>query len=204
MMKFDRLLFNVLFGITIPVLFFIISWWCTFIFINDQKIIIIASLSGLVTGIIVDVLFKLMKKPDIYGLSKTVLILIYLFYNGILFGMFMGVPFFHLVPGIIAGYYQAKCMIHHNKLTNYTKEIQRMSLFASAIIGIVCLFSGTIAFTNKSTASELRSMFHLPFELSQALLVFLIVTGGILMIVAEYFLVKFTMKKTLSPILDLQ
>lgn len=129
--------------------------------------------------------------------------MVYLFYNILLFGMFMGIPFFHMFLGIIAGYYQAKSMIYHNKTKDYRKEIRRISLFATVILGIVCLFSATIALMNESTTSELQSMFRLPFELTNRLLLLLIVTGGLLMIIAEYLLVKYTMGKTLSHNLNL-
>jgi len=203
MKKFDELLFTVLFGITIPILCFIISWWGTFLFTHDHKIIIIFSLSGLSVGAIISLLLKMIYKPDIYKVSRPVLILVYLFYNGLLFTMFMGIPFFHLFLGIIAGYFQAKWMIYNRKTDNYRIEIRRISAFAATVFGFICVLSATIALLNESTASELQNMFFLPFELTQPLLVFLIVTGGVLMIIAEYFLVRFTMKKILSHIIDL-
>ncbi len=198
MIRFDRLLFNVLFGIAIPILCFIVFWWGTFIFTNDQKIIIIASLTGLAIGILISLLIKFINKPDIYGLSEPVLILVYMFYNGILFAMFMGIPFFHLFLGIIAGYYWAKYIINHKGITDYKREIRRISVFASVITGIVCIFSAAVALLSKSTLSELKHMFHLPFELTRPLLIAFLISGGLLMIVVQYLLVKIIMKKTLS------
>ncbi len=198
MIRFDKLLFNVLFGIAIPILCFIIFWWGTFIFTNDQKIIIIASLTGLGVGILISLLIKFINKPDIYQLSKPVLILVYLFYNGILFTMFMGIPFFHIFLGIIAGYYWAKYMTHHEEITDYKREIRRVSVFASSVIGIVCMFSAAVALISKSTTSDLKLMFNLPFDISRPMLIAFIVTGGLLMIVVQYLLVKVTMEKTLS------
>jgi len=197
-MKFDKLMFTVLFGITIPLMFFIISWWVTFIFTGDQKTIIIASLSGLGIGIIISLLIKLTRKPDIYGLSIPILIMVYLFYNFLLFGMFMGIPFFHLALGIIAGYYWAKYTILHKEPKDYKKEIRRIQVFCSVIIGLVCISSASLALFSKSTASEVKHMFHLPFEISRPLLTVFVITGGLLMIVIQYVLVKITMKNTLQ------
>jgi hypothetical protein len=198
MIKFDRLLFTVLFGIAIPLFCFIISWWGTFIITGDQKTIIIASLSGLGIGIIISLLIKLTRKPDIYKLPIPVLIMVYLFYNVLLFGMFMGIPFFHLFLGIIAGYYRAKYMILHMEPKDYDKEIRRIRVFCSVIIGLVCISSASLALLSKSTASEVKHMFHLPFEISRSLLMVFVITGGFLMIVIQYLLVKVTMKNTLS------
>lgn len=201
MKRFDKLLFNVLFGIAVPIICFIISWWGTFVFTNDLKIIRIAALSGLCVGIVISILIKLIRRPEIYGLSKQVLIMFYLFYNAILFAMFMGIPFFHLFLGIVAGYYWAKYMIHHKEITDYKREIQRISVFASIVIGVICLFSASVAFLSESTASEIKSMFRLTFEISQTMLVISVIAGGILMIAVQYLLVKFTMKMTLSKIM---
>jgi hypothetical protein len=198
MIRFDRLLFNVMFGITIPLLCFILFWWGTFIFTNDQKTIILAAMSGLGLGIIISILIKLISKPDIYRLPVPVLILVYLFYNVVMFAMFMGVPFFHLLLGVGAGYYWAKYIEQHKEITSHATEIRRISLFASVVIAIVCFFSASIALLNQSTASELRSMFRLPFSLTRTSLLILIVTGGLLMIVGQYLLVKITMSKTLK------
>jgi hypothetical protein len=198
MIKFDRLLFSVLFGIAVPLFCFILSWWGTFIFTSDQRIIIIAALSGLCVGIIISILIKLICRPKIYGLSGPLLIIVYLFYNCILFAMFMGIPFFHLFLGIVAGYYWAKYLIHHTEITDYKKEIQRISIFAAAITGLICVASASIALITESTAREIQSMFNLPFDISRPLLVTSVIAGGILMIAVQYLLVKFTMKRTLS------
>lgn len=198
MIRFDKLLFTVLFGITIPILCFIISWWGTFVLTVDLRIIKIAALSGLGIGIIISILIKLFARPEIFRLSKPVLIMVYLFYNCILFAMFMGIPFFHLFLGIAAGYYWAKYMIHHTEITDYKKEIQRISIFAAAITGLICIASASIALITRSTASEIQSMFNLPLDISRPLLVTSVIAGGILMIAVQYLLVKFTMKRTLS------
>jgi len=41
-------------------------------------------------------------------------------------------------------------------------------------------------------------MFRLPFEISQSMLVILLITGGFLMIFIQYLLVRVIMKKTIS------
>ena len=197
MIKFDKLLFNIMFGIAIPLLCFILSWWTAFIFTDDIKIIKIAALSGLSVGIVISLLIKLISKPHYYELSVPVLILVYLFYNGVLFAMFMGIPVFHLILGITAGYYWAKYVIHHKEITNYKLEIRRISVFATLVTGIVCFFSASIALLSNSTAEDLKGMLRLPFDITIPLLIAFILTGGILMIVIQYLLVKLTMRKTL-------
>jgi hypothetical protein len=197
-MKFDKFFFNILFGIAIPLLCFILSWWTAFVFTSDLKIIKISALSGLAAGIIISLFYKIIYKPDIYRLSVPVLILVYLFYNAVLFSMFMGVPFFHLFLGMAAGFYWSKYIRYHKEITDYKAEIRRISLFTSVTTGVVSLFSASIALLNKSTTSDLESMFRLPFKISQSMLVIFLITGGFLLVVIQYLLVRVVMKKTIS------
>jgi hypothetical protein len=198
MIRFERLIFNLLFGLVIPVACLLISWWTTFIFTQNEKTIIIVSLSGLCLGLLIDFIIILFLKPDIFKLSKPVLIIIYLFYNTWLFGFFMGVPVFHLALGVIAGFYWVKRLIYQNEIKDYKREIQRTSLFTSIVIGVVCLFSAVIALLSKSTPSDLQGMFHLSFKISIPLLTASIIAGGIFLIIAEYYLTKIVMKLTLK------
>lgn len=196
-MKFDKLFFTVLFGITIPLFCFVVFWWGTFLITKEENIIKISALAGLGLGIIITLLIKVIRKPDFYQLSVPVLILVYLFYNALLFGMFMGVPFFHLILGVIAGYYWANYLKLH-RIKDQKREILRISVFCSAFMAGICFSSAGIALLNKSTASELQNMFRLPFEITHSILIVSLVTGGILMIIIQYILVKFTMDRTLQ------
>jgi hypothetical protein len=198
MIKFDRFLFNSLFGLVIPILCFLIFWWSSLLFTNDDKYIIIAAPTGFGVGLMISLFLKLTRKPDIYRLSKPILIMIYLFYNVGMFGFFMGVPVFHLILGVIAGFYWTKRLIHHNAAIVYKAEINRISRFTSIVIGFVCLFSAIFALISKSTPSDLKQMFHLPFDISQPLLISLIITGGLFLIFAQYFFTQITMKKILK------
>ncbi len=197
MIRFERLIFNFLFGLVIPVLCFLISWWTTLIFTQNEKTIAIVSLSGLCLGLIIDFLIILFFKPDIFKLSKPVVVIIYLFYNAWLFGFFMGVPVFHLALGIIAGFYWMKRLIYQNEIKDYKREIYRTSLFTSIVIGAVCLFSAVIALLSESTPSDLQGMFHLSFKISMPLLVCFIIAGGLILIIAQYYLTRATMVATI-------
>ena len=193
MIRFERLIFNFLFGFVIPALCFLGCWGISFLFTRNEKIIIIVSLSGLCLGLIIDFLIYYFFKPDIFKLSKPILIIIYLFYNTWLFGFFMGVPVFHLALGIIAGFYWMKRLIYQNEIKDYKREIYRTSLFTSIVIGVVCLFSAVIALLSESTPSDLQGMFHLSFKISMPLLVCFIIAGGLILIIAQYYLTRATM-----------
>jgi glucose-6-phosphate-specific signal transduction histidine kinase len=198
MIRFERLIFNFLIGMVFPAICFLGCWGISFLLTRNERTIIIVSLSGLCLGLVIDFLVYYFFKPDIFKLSKPVLIIIYLFYNTWLFGFFMGVPVFHLALGIIAGYYWMKRLIYQNKIRDYKREIHRTSLFTSFIIGVVCLFSATFALISPSTPSDLKGMLRLPFEISQTILLCIIIAGGLILIVAQYYLTRATMFSVLK------
>jgi hypothetical protein len=198
MIKFDRFLFNSMFGMVIPILFFLAFWWGSLLFSGEERFIMISALTGLSIGIIISLFLKLTWKPEIYCLPKPVLELIYLFYNACMFGFFMGVPVFHPILGVIAGYYWAKRLCYQAGMADYKTEIKKVSGFTATVTGFVCLFSAFFALISKSTPSDLKHMLHLSFDLTQTVLISLIISGGLFLVFAQYLLTKITMTKMLK------
>ena len=193
MIKFERFLFNCLFGVVIPILCFLIFWWSSLLFTSDQKYIIFAAITGIVAGLIISFIIKLTRKPDVFRLSKPILIITYLFYNAGIFGFFMGIPLFNLIWGPIAGFYWVKRLIYNNNAVDFKAEINRLSVFTSIVTGFVCLFSAIFALLSESTPDDLKMMLHLHFDLSQPLLISLIIAGGLFLIFSQYLLTRITM-----------
>jgi hypothetical protein len=196
--RIDRFIFNSLFGLVIPIFCFLLFWWGSLLFASEEKIIMISALTGLGIGIMVSLLVKILFKPDIYGLSKQVLILIYLFYNAGMFGFFMGVPVFHPVLGIIAGYYWSKRLKFQDRNLNSKAEIERISIFTAMVMGVVCICSAFFALISKSTPYDLKHMLNLHFDITRPMLLSLIISGGLTLIIIQFFLTKITMRRILK------
>jgi ABC-type Fe3+ transport system permease subunit len=196
--KTDRLLFNFLFGLVLPLLGFEVAIWFAFEISSAEKAIATAALIGFSIGLAVSLLIWFIFKPDIYKLPVLMLILIYLFYNICIFGFFMGVPVFNLVAGALAGYYWVKRILNRNELDNSGRDVRRLSIFTSSITAIICVASAIIALLSKSTPEDLRGMFHLHFEITRPLLVSIIIIGGIMLVTLQYYLTRFVMEKTLK------
>lgn len=196
--KTDRLLFNFLFGLVLPLLGFEAALWLAFVTSSPEKAIFTAALSGFSIGLALSLLIWFILKPDIYKLPVPVLILVYLFYNICIFGFFMGVPVFNLAAGALAGYYWVKRILNRNELDNSGRDVRRVSIFTSSITAIVCLASALFALLSKSTPEDLKGMFHLHFDITRPILVSIIIIGGIMLVALQYFLTRFVMVKTLK------
>lgn len=195
MRRIDHIIFNTLFGMVIPIAGFLLFWWGALLFTREDKNIAISALSGLILGLLIYAIIRRFWKYDVFHLYNNILISVYLFYSIGMFGFFMGVPVFQLVLGVIAGYYQAKRLIYRSGWRDYEAEISRTSRFTASVMGGVCLLSAGFALLSQSTPNDLKSMLHLPFDVTQPILIGLISVGGISLILLQYVLTRIIMKK---------
>ena len=199
MEKADKWIFGIVFGAVIPVFTFLLFWWSSMLFIENEKDVMIIALGGLLFGLLIDFMIKRFQGINYFKISLKVLTGVYIFYSVCLFGFFMGVPVFHPILGIIAGYYWGRRLIFKqaNRET-YPREIKKVSLFTSIVIGFICILSATIALIDSYTAGNLEGMLNLSFEITPAMLLGLIIIGGLFLIGLQYWLTKMAIIKTLK------
>jgi len=191
--SFDKLIFGVFFGFLFPACFFLAAFILWFYFFQLVKPLYFV-LSGLFTGLLVDLLIlkKLVRRR--FELPVWFLILTYLFCNLVMFGMFMGFPVFNLFLGIIAGYYFGKRVRYNNISFTASKPVIRLvASFTASVILVICIASGYIATVGEGVGSDLQHMFRLNFLITKAMIWEIIWIGGITLIIAEFWLTKFTM-----------
>ena len=199
MEKADKWILGIVFGAVIPIFTFLLFWWSSVLFIKNNKIVLIIAVSGLLLGLLIDYVIKRFLVINYFKISLKVLTGVYIFYSACFFGFFMGVPIFHPILGIIAGYYWGRRLIFQkaNRET-FPREIRKVSLFTSIIISCICLLSATFALIDSYTADNLEGMLNLSFEITHAMLVGLIIIGGLLLIGFQYWITKMTIIITLK------
>lgn len=199
MEKADKWILGIVFGAVIPISTFLLFWWSSLPFIKNNEVVMIIAICGLLFGLLIDFILKRFLGINFFKISLKVLIGVYIFYSVCLFGFFMGVPIFHPILGIIAGYYWGRRLIFQQAdRETFPKEISKVSLFTSMAIGFICLFSATIALIDSYTASNLEGMLNLSFEITPAMLLGLIIIGGLFLIGLQYWLTKMAIIKTLK------
>lgn len=128
---FNKIFFGILLGFLFPIalsLTGLISW--LYIFKNHNVLFFI--FFGLIAGIIIDMLF--LKKAINRALDLPLWIIsgIYIFYNIIIYSMFMGFPVFNLAMGVIAGYYSGIKIKYQNiPMIQNEKLIKKIALFTA-------------------------------------------------------------------------
>jgi len=101
--------------------------------------------------------------------------------------------------GGIAGLYFGKKIIYNDiTLIERPPIIKQVAAFTGIIMSVICLASGLIAFIDQYTGKDLQGMLGLQFEVSKAMIVAIILVGGMTLIIAQYILTKIVMIKTIK------
>lgn len=184
--KFDNLFAGMVLGLIIPVISFCGFWWSSFALGLNVKC---WSITGIIVGILIDVMLLGKLLPKFYYLSKLTLLALYAAYSIGIFGFFMGVPVFNMVPGVLAGTYIGRKMkITGQSQDVFKEEMQEGARFAFGVLLIVCFCSAYIALLDPFTGANLRGMLGLSFEVTNTHTWLLIILGGAGLLLVQHFL----------------
>ncbi len=196
MKNFDTKFLSFIYSPVIPILLFLIGWWGSLPFFQDNLIFMFAIL-GLIIGIIINKIF-LNKFISIgYNQKTIILITIYLFYSIGIFGFFMGVPVFNALLGIIASIYTTRKTIMNNEKEEILKKnLNNTALFCSSILLFFCICSAYLALKDPYTGENIKGMLGLNFEVTETIIYGIIIIGGLILLALQYFLVILIGKKS--------
>ena len=194
----DNLIFGLIFGSIFPAFFFLAFlalWFYLFQTVNPLDF----ALSGIFTGLLIDLIFLKRLILIRYELPVWVLSCSYLFCNLVVFGVFMGFPVVNLFMGLIAGYYFGNRIRNQNMFLAESKPIIRqVSFFTASTMFLICIASAYMATVGDGVGQDLQSMFRLNFEVTKAMIWEIIWVGGLMLILAEFYLTKITMIKIIK------
>lgn len=196
MRKLESVVIGLIFG-TIPVIgCFLAGWWLSVVFV-PESLIFVGALVGLLTGILLDVIFLKRWLQRAYSLSPIVWVGIYLFYSVGLFGMFMGFPVFNVGLAIPAGFFIGAYLVHQGAQLPQVRDMaRRSSMVTTGIMALVCGASATAALADPYTAGNLEGMLGLGFTVTLPMIIGLIVIGGSFLLVLQWWLTKASVKLT--------
>lgn len=190
--RFDKFFLGILIGLIPPILFSLLGWWISIPFVSENKIYIFLII-GLSIGIILDFIFLKRWIKNGYDLSLFSWLIIYFFYSICIFGFFMGVPVFNVLVGILAGIYTGRKILFKNlSIDKGIEEVKRVSRFSTVIIFLFSVASAYLALTDPFTAVNLRGMFNLSFDVTKTMIYGLIIIGGSLLLIVQYWVTKLT------------
>ncbi len=190
---FDKLFSALIVETILIILPLLIFWW--FFYLLKWNIF-----AGIAIGFLITIFLSiiLLKKAinNFYNLNIVLLIPIHLFFSVCIFGFFMGVPIFNIIPGILGGIYIGRqADIKNMNIKTFEHNLMLSNIYSSVVLIFICFCSAYIALSDKYTASNLEGMFHLDFSLTNSMLWIIIIFGAILLLLVQYFTSTFFAKK---------
>jgi len=194
----DKILSLVILGLMPPVVCMLSLWWGSIPFLRDSKVISYLALGGLFIGILLDVTVLKKFLFRLFELPLPALAAIEVFYSIMVYGFFMGFPFFNAGVGIAWGYIVAKRGILQNKTKERIRiEVNRFHWVSFVILFLLCVCSAILAVSEKTICSQIQGMFRLPFTVTMDMIWAAILVGGALLLFVQYIFSSFVMKKAL-------
>jgi len=197
-MLFERIekpVYAIMFGAIAPVALFLTGWWGMVPFTKNGNIFLLTSLSGLAAGLLISWRYAPAFVRKAYDVPPYCLIAVYGFYSVCLLGFFMGVPVFNITLGLPAGFYAAMKCAKGGKDRSY---ITRTAVLTTVFMLFVCAVSAVIALRDPYTARNLQGMLRPGFEITNSMVLALIVIGGMFLVAAQYWLTALTGKYVLG------
>ena len=168
----------------IPLAGLLAFWWAAYALLPESWIPF-AAITGLLVGILLDVF--LLKKLLDRRLGLLFWVAVFLFYSIGLFGFFMGVPVFNALLAVPAGFIVGGRLAAENadRLRLHTAA-HRTAWFTSGVLALICAASAFIALVSSSTASDLQGLLGLGFNVTQAMIIALILVGGVALLALDW------------------
>lgn len=187
MSKFDRFLSAAILGLIAPLALFLLFWWGSIPFSQDDSIMLFA-LIGLAAGVAVDLTALKKFTRRLFYLPAAALVCIGLFYTVMVYGFFMGFPLFNSVVGIVFCYIAAKrCVLINLPQKEAKKSTGRFNVFYFSVIISLCVITAILSLGEPSIAAQVKGMLGLPFEVTMGMIWALILIGGTLLVLFQFF-----------------
>lgn len=188
MRRIERVAIGFLWGAVPIISGFLAGWWISIPLVPESRIVLCA-VAGLLAGVLVDALFLKAWIRRAYSMKPLVWMAVYLFYSFGLFGFFMGVPVFNVILALPAGCFVGGWLASGAADSTRRKQATRLSAaFTTSVLALVCVASASIALVSPSTASDLQGMLALPFRVTTAMIIGIILGGGTIILILQWWL----------------
>jgi len=202
MKSLDKILFGFMTGFIFPVTIGLLSVLFWFYTDKQETHAPIYAITGFACGLLIDLIFLKRWINKLYLLPVWFAGGIYILYNICVYGFFMGFPVFNLLLGLLAGYYCGN-RIYFNDIQPEmrSKLLNQASLFTGLIMTFICVSTGIIGLTDKTTGENIQGMLGLDFQITKKMIIAIIFLGGIGLIISQYFITRLTNIKTIKSLI---
>lgn len=199
MKKFEKFIYGLIVGSTFPLFLGLLSVIAWFSLDRSENRPVIYLIAGLLLGVIIDLKFLKGWIRHRFDLPIWFMATIYIIYNILVYGFFMGFPVFNVFLGLLAGYYIGNRVCFKNvEPEKHSKLTNRVSLFTGLIMTLICISSGFLALVNNEAAGMIKEVLRLNFEVTKLMVWGIVLIGGLMLILINILLTRITMTKTIK------
>jgi hypothetical protein len=196
MSKFEKLFFGLILGAIFPLIGFLAGWWSTSQYLSNVWVFAIA-LIGLALGLVVDAFFLKKWLAKALDMALVIWMAVFFFYAICVFGFFMGVPVVNVALALPAGWVIGRKLAHQTVDIEAEKCLSlRTNLYTTGVMAFICVSSAFLALRDPTTAANLEGMLRLNFEVTQGMIITLIIVGGAALLGLHCWLVAKTIQAT--------
>ncbi len=179
-----------LYQVPLPFIFTFVFWRISMPLIGNQLALISAAL-GLSLGLLLN---KAIVIPNqFYKIKKRTLIAVYLFLSLVTMGLFVGIPVFNLLIGVLAGNYISIRIISYyiddHKMTR--RHLYLGSLFTGLVLFMLSLLASLFLLLDIDALNQTLTLFHVK-TLAHHSYIYLFIFGSLLLGIVQYLLTYFT------------
>lgn len=192
---YRKLFTAALYQTPIPAALFLLIWWISNSFASDLYAFFLG-LGGLAIGLWLN--SELVSPFQFYKIRKRFLALLYFFFSIALMGFFMGIPAFNILLGVLAGnYLSIRIISNFREERDINKNMKQGATFTSVVLLIIILISALMALSDIEN-SLLLAQEILRIPMTKNFFLVLIILGGIVLVLVQYYLTLFTAKTMLQ------
>ena len=194
MNKIEKTFLGLILGGIFPLIGFLGGWWGTSQYFSNNWVLV-AALGGLALGLIGDGLILKKWVAGAFEMDLKIWMGVFFFYSICVFGFFMGVPVVNVALAIPAGLIIGRKLARHPISSEAEKRLTLgTNFFTTGVMAFICASSAYLALRDPTTAANLEGMLRLPFEVTQGMIVTLIIVGGAALLGLHWVLVAKTIR----------
>jgi hypothetical protein len=166
---------------------------------SEDKVGIYLDLGGLLIGLLIDIRYLKKWVTNRYRLSLTFVGFVFVFYNVMVYGFFMGFPVFNVFLSIMAGWYMGnRLSANSSDWKDQKRIINQATIFVGLVMVVICASSAYLALREESIGLQIKGMLGLHFEVTRPMVIGIIVVGGLALITAQICFIRFTIHQRLK------
>lgn len=196
MNKLEKLFLFGILGSIPPLVGFLAGWWATSQVLDNWQVLLAAVL-GLAVGLVITARYVWGWVAKAYQVHPAIWMVIHFLYAICVFGFFMGVPVFNVALAVPAGFFIANWLPHQRlELEQERRVIFNTQCFTTGVLAFICVTSAWLALRDPTTAANLEGMLRLNFEVTQSMIIGLILVGGAGLLAMNWWLTSLTIRIT--------